>query len=47
MDGCEEISGEFVVASGYAPEILEPAEASLDDVSAFVGAFVEMMQTPS
>ena len=44
MDGCEEISGEFVVASGYAPEILEPAEATLDDVSAFVGAFVEMMQ---
>ena len=44
MDGCEEIAGEFVVASGYAPEILEPTEAPLDDVSAFVGAFVEMMQ---
>jgi len=27
MDGCEEISSEFFVASGYAPEILEPAEA--------------------
>ena len=28
---------------GDAPEVLEPAEAALDDVSAFVGTFVEAM----
>ena len=44
MDGCEEIAGEFVVSCGYAPEILESAEASFDDVAPLVGALVERVQ---
>jgi hypothetical protein len=43
MNSSQEIPGELVVSSGYAPEILEPAEAALDDISAFVGTFVEAM----
>ena len=34
---------ELVVSSGDAPEVLEPAEAAFDDISAFVGALVEAM----
>ena len=43
MNSGQEIPGELVVSGGYAPEVLEPAEAALDDVSAFVGALVEAM----
>ena len=44
MDGCEKVSGELIVSGGDPSEILEPAKASLDDVSAFVGTFVEAME---
>ena len=43
MNSCQEIAGELVVSGSDAPEVLEPAKASLDDISAFVGAFVEAM----
>ena len=41
MDSSQEIPGELIVSGGDAAEVLEPAKASFDDVSAFVGAFVE------
>lgn len=44
MNGCEEISSEFVVAGGNSPEILESAEGSLDDVATFVCPFVEAVE---
>jgi len=43
MNSGQEIPSELVVSGGYAPEVLEPAEAALDDISAFVGTFVEAM----
>ena len=43
MNGSQEIAGELVVSGCDAAEVLEPAEAALDSVSAFVGAFVEAM----
>ena len=43
MDGCEKVSGELIVSGGDPSEILEPAKASLDDISALVGAFIEAM----
>jgi len=43
MNSSQEIPGELVVSGGDAAEVLEPAEAALDDVSAFVGALVESM----
>ena len=43
MNGSQEIAGELVVSGCDSAEVLEPAEAALDDVSAFVGAFVEAM----
>src|SRR5438045_9629200 len=43
MNSGQEIPSELVVSGGDAPEVLEPAEAALDDVSAFVGTFVEAM----
>ena len=43
MNSSQEIAGELVVSGGDAAEVLEPAKAALDDVSAFVGAFVEAM----
>lgn len=43
MNSGQEIPGELVVSGGDAPEVLEPAKATLDDISAFVGAFVEGM----
>ena len=43
MNCSQEIAGELVVSGCDAAEILEPAKAALDDVSAFVGAFVEAM----
>ena len=43
MNSGQEIPGELVVSSGDALEVLEPAEAGFDDISAFVGALVEAM----
>ena len=43
MNSGQEIPGELVVSGGDAPEVLEHAKAALDDISAFVGAFVEAM----
>src|ERR1700731_1800074 len=43
MNSGQEIPGELVVSGGDATEVLEPAEASFDDISAFVGAPVEAM----
>ena len=43
MNSGQEISGELVISRGDAPEVLEPAKAAFDDISAFVGAFVEAM----
>jgi len=43
MNSSQEIPGELVVSGGDAPEVLEPAKAALDDISAFVGALVERM----
>lgn len=43
MNSGQEIPGELVVSGGDAAEVLEPAKAALDDISAFVGAFVEAM----
>ena len=36
----KKVSREFVVARGDAPEILEPADAALDDIAALVGFLV-------
>ena len=47
MDAREKVSGELIVTGGDPSEILEPAKASLDDVSSFVGAFVEAMEHDS
>lgn len=44
MDCGQVVAGELVVSGGYAPEILEPAKVSFDDVSTLVGVFVEAMQ---
>ena len=43
MNSGQEIPCELVISRGDAPEILEPAKAAFDDISAFVGAFVEAM----
>ena len=43
MNGSQEISGELVISRGDAPEVLEPAKAAFDDISTFVGVFVEAM----
>ena len=43
MNSGQEVSGELVVSGGDAAEVLEPAEAALDDISTSVGAFVEAM----
>ena len=47
MNSGQEIPGELVVSGGDAPEVLEPAKAALDDISTFVGAFVEAMNDDS
>src|SRR5262245_47776979 len=47
LDGGEEVASEFVVTRSDPPEILEPAEAALDDVTALVGALVEAMESYS
>ena len=43
MNSSQEISGELIISGGDAAEVLEPAKAALDDISAFVSAFVEAM----
>ena len=43
MNSGQEVASQLIVSGGYAPEVLEPAEAAFDDVSAFVGTFVEAM----
>lgn len=43
MNSDQEIPGELVVSGGDTAEVFEPAKAALDDISAFVGAFVEAM----
>jgi hypothetical protein len=43
MNSGQKIPGELVISCGDAPEVLEPAKAAFDDISAFVGAFVEAM----
>ena len=43
MNSGQEIPGELVISGGYSAKVLEPAKAALDDISAFVGAFVEAM----
>ena len=43
MNSGQEIPSELVISCGDAAEVLEPAKAALDDISAFVGAFVEAM----
>ena len=43
MNSGQEIPSELVVSGGDAPEVLEPAKAAFDDISAFVGTFVEAM----
>jgi len=44
VNGSQEISGKFVVASCDTPEILEPAETALDDVAPLIGAFAEAVE---
>lgn len=43
MNSGQEIPGELVVSGSDATEVLEPAKTALDDIAAFVGAFVEAM----
>jgi hypothetical protein len=43
MNSSQDIPGELIRSGSDAPEVLEPAKAALDDISAFVGAFVEAM----
>ena len=43
MNSGQEIPGELVISCGYTPEVFQPAKATLDDISTFVGAFVEVM----
>lgn len=43
MNSGQEVSGELVVSGSDTAKVLEPAEAAFDDISAFVGAFVEAM----
>lgn len=44
MNSSQEIPGELVVSGSYPAEVLEPAEAAFDDISAFVGALIETME---
>ncbi|MGC0394766.1 hypothetical protein ABIF91_007152 [Bradyrhizobium sp. USDA 241] len=43
MNSGQKITGELVISRGDAPEVLEPAKAAFDNISSFVGAFVEAM----
>lgn len=44
MDGSQEVSGKFVVASCDTPKIFEAAETALDDVASLIGAFAEAVE---
>ena len=44
MDGGQEVSGKFVVASSNTPEILEPAETALDNIAPFIEALAEAVE---
>ena len=44
MDGSQEVSGKFVVASCDTPKILEAAETALDNVAPLIGAFAEAVE---
>lgn len=44
MNSSQEIAGELVVSGSYSAEVLEPAEAAFDDISALVGALIEAME---
>jgi hypothetical protein len=44
MDGSQEVSGKFVVASCDTPEILKATETALDDVAPLIGAFAEAVE---
>ena len=44
MDGSQEIPGEFVIPSCDTPEILEPTEATLDNIAPFIGALAETVE---
>ncbi len=44
MNSGQEIPRQLVVTGGDPPEVLEAAEAALDDVSSLVGSFVEAMK---
>src|ERR1700750_2301525 len=43
MNSGQEMPGDLVISGGDAAEVLEPAKAAFDDISAFVDAFVEAM----
>jgi hypothetical protein len=43
MNSGQEIAGELVVSGGDAAEVLKPAEAALDYISASVSTLVEAM----
>ena len=45
MKSGEEVPGEFVVAGGNSPEVLEPAKAAFDDIAPFIGLFVEAVES--
>ena len=44
VDGGQEVPREFVIASCDTPEVLEATEATLDDISPFVGALAEAVE---
>src|SRR3954471_9736163 len=44
VDGGQEVSGKFVVASSNTPEILEPAETALDNIAPFIEALAEAVE---
>jgi hypothetical protein len=41
VNGSQEVSGKFVVASCETPEILELAKTAVDNIAAFAGVFAE------
>jgi hypothetical protein len=43
MNSGQEVPCELVISCGDAAKVLEPAKAAFDDISAFVSAFVEVM----
>ena len=43
MNSGQEIPSQLIVSGSYPSEVLQPAKAALDDISPFVGPFVEAM----